>query len=243
MKAERARQTGESPVAMFAPMVATVLPRLHAKAFFSAAGLLALLAAGADAEEHPPTGPLDEIPVLDDRADDRSTPGLGDNAVEDVLGVGEEKPKPPPDRTPLDGLILTNVPGTCFVTNGTGVQVQCSVPALTDIQPVGSNPRANKMDWQGFMAHTHEWRARYTNHLAHFSPDYSDSTWMLGPPREGRLANPLPLASEGVAVAEIVVDLDPARHTPEATLGRGHAQRRVCVHREQLGHHLGPFLF
>ena len=195
MKAKRPRQAMGSPVSMFAQMVRSVPLRLHAKAFLAAAGLLALLATGSDAEEL----------------------------------------SPPPDRTPVDGLILTDVPGTCFATNAAGEKVQCSVPALTDLEPVGSNPRANKMDWQGFEAHTQKWRTKYTNHLAHFSPDYSDSSGMLGPPRKGRLANPLPLARSGEAAADIVVDLDPALHTPEATLGRTSYSAEVQVMR-RTGH-------
>ncbi len=105
------------------------------------------------------------------------------------------------------------------------------VPPLALIEPVGSNPRANKMTAEDFEAHTADWRARYERFIAAYAPDYSDSEWMLGPPRGGRLAKPLPLARGGQATAEIVVDLAPALHTPEATLGRADYPPEVAVMR------------
>jgi len=105
------------------------------------------------------------------------------------------------------------------------------IPALTDVQPIGSNPRANKMTAEAFEAHTADWRERYEQFIAEYAPDYTDSEWMLDPPREGRLRKPLPLARNGRAAAEIVVDLDPALHTPEATLGRADYPAEVAVMR------------
>ena len=92
--------------------------------------------------------------------------------------------------------------------------------AALKIEPVGSNPSANKMDRKAFDSYTAEVRSQFQRFAKSYSPDYADSQWMLGPPREGRLSAPLPLARKGVAAAEIIVDLDPALHTPEATLGR-----------------------
>jgi hypothetical protein len=58
---------------------------------------------------------------------------------------------------------------------------------------------------------------------------------MLGPPRDGCLAMPLPLARGGKAVAEIVVDLDPKLHTLEASLGRSACPPEAAVMRH-VGH-------
>ncbi len=105
------------------------------------------------------------------------------------------------------------------------------VPALESIEPIGSNPRANQMTAEEFVVYTADWRERYERFVAEYAPDYSDSEWMLGPPRGGRVAKPLPLARGGQAMAEIVADLDPALHTPEATLGRADYPPEVAVMR------------
>ena len=99
-----------------------------------------------------------------------------------------------------------------------GDQAVFTAPIVT--QPVGSNPAANQMSEEAFEEYTRRWRAEFAEWMATYSPDYGDSEWMLGPPREGRLGRPLPLARGGVAAAEIIADLDPELHTPEATLGR-----------------------
>lgn len=104
-------------------------------------------------------------------------------------------------------------------------------PAPELVKPIGSNPRANKMTEAAFQSFTAEWRARFERYVSKYSPDYSNSQWMLGPPKEGRLPTPLPLARGGRALAEIVVDLDPALHTPEATLGRNDYPAEVAVMR------------
>ena len=52
--------------------------------------------------------------------------------------------------------------------------------------------------------------AAWTNDVAAYKPDYSDSSTYLLPPETGRLAKPLPLARGGKAAAEIIVDLSDA---------------------------------
>ena len=93
-------------------------------------------------------------------------------------------------------------------------------PAVPGLKPVGSNPAANQMDERQFQEFTDAWRQKYQEAVQSYVPNYSDSTGMLAPPPEKRLKSPLPLARGGKAVAEIVVDLNPDLHTPEATLGR-----------------------
>ena len=105
------------------------------------------------------------------------------------------------------------------------------VPVIADLQPIGSNPVANKMDERQHQGMTERWCKQFQRYVQSYAPDYSDSTWMLGPPKEGRLVNPLPLARGGKASAEIVVDLTPALHTPEATLGRKDYPAEVAVMR------------
>ena len=48
--------------------------------------------------------------------------------------------------------------------------------------------------------------AVWTNYVATYTPDLSDSSRYLGPPETGRLAKPIPLARNGKALAEIVCD-------------------------------------
>ena len=48
--------------------------------------------------------------------------------------------------------------------------------------------------------------AAWTNFVATYKPDLSDSSKYLGPPETGRLAKPIPLARNGKALAEIVCD-------------------------------------
>ena len=103
-------------------------------------------------------------------------------------------------------------------------------PALADLKPVGSNPAANRMDERQFRSVTDKWRKQYQSALQRFSPDYTDSTALLAPPRQGRLMAPLPLARGGKAAAEIVVDLSPELHTPEATLGRSDYPAEVAAY-------------
>jgi len=91
-------------------------------------------------------------------------------------------------------------------------------PPLERLAAVGSAPAANKMDARQHDAWTQRWRQRYQQHR--FAPDYSSSAEMLSPPRQQRLPTPLALARAGKALATIVVDLSPALHTPEVTLGR-----------------------
>jgi len=105
------------------------------------------------------------------------------------------------------------------------------VPPLASIEPIGSNPRANKTDERTHAAKTKAWRDAFSRYMGRYKPDYTDSAWMLGPPREGRLTRPLPLARGGRATAEIVVDLNPALHTPEVTLGRADYPAEVAVMR------------
>ncbi len=105
------------------------------------------------------------------------------------------------------------------------------VPPLQTIEPIGSNPRASTMTAEEFEAYTAEWRERLGRFFETYSPDYTGGDDLLEPPREGRLAKPLPLARDGQAVAEIVVDLNPALHTPEATLGRADYPPEVAVMR------------
>ena len=73
--------------------------------------------------------------------------------------------------------------------------------------------------------------ARWTNFIANYKPDYSDSSKYLEPPPTGRLAKPIPIARDGKALAEIVVDLSeairidnffPAIHNHELRAARGH---------------------
>ena len=73
--------------------------------------------------------------------------------------------------------------------------------------------------------------ARWTNFTAGYQPDYSDSSKYLEPPPTGRLAKPIPIARDGKALAEIVVDLSeairidnffPAIHNHELRAARGH---------------------
>ena len=52
--------------------------------------------------------------------------------------------------------------------------------------------------------------AVWTNYVASYKPDYSDSSKYLQPPATGRLAGPLPIARGGKAAAEIIVDLSDA---------------------------------
>ena len=52
--------------------------------------------------------------------------------------------------------------------------------------------------------------AAWTNFVANYTPDYSDSSAYLKPPREGRLAKPIRLTEEGQAKCEIVVDFSDA---------------------------------
>jgi len=99
-----------------------------------------------------------------------------------------------------------------------GGQETYAAPIVT--QPIGSDPAANQMSEEVFGEHTRRWRTEFAEWMASYSPDYGDSEWMLGPPREGRLDPPLPLARRGEAAAEIIADFSPELHTPEATLGR-----------------------
>ncbi len=103
-------------------------------------------------------------------------------------------------------------------------------PQIT-LEPIGSNPAANKMDSAAFELYTKKWQEQFSKYMRTYKPDYSDSTWMLGPPKEGRLLRPLPLARRGKAVAAIIVNLDPVLHTPEATLGRTNYPAEVAVMR------------
>ena len=48
--------------------------------------------------------------------------------------------------------------------------------------------------------------AAWTNYVATYQPDLSDSSRYLGPPETGRLAKPIPLARNGKALVEIVCD-------------------------------------
>lgn len=108
---------------------------------------------------------------------------------------------------------------------------QVHVPAIDGLQPIGSNPAANRMDEKQHARQTEAWREQFSRYVQSYAPDYADSAGMLGPPRQGRLVNPLPLARGGKAAAEIVVDLDPALHTPDATLGRAEYPPEVAVMR------------
>jgi len=45
----------------------------------------------------------------------------------------------------------------------------------------------------------------WTDYIEAYEPDYSDSSHYLEPPKEGRLAKPIPIAKGGQALAEIVV--------------------------------------
>ena len=73
--------------------------------------------------------------------------------------------------------------------------------------------------------------ARWTNFTANYQSDYSDSSRYLGPPATGRLTNPIQIARDGKALAEIVVDLSeairidnffPVLHNQELRAARGH---------------------
>lgn len=46
---------------------------------------------------------------------------------------------------------------------------------------------------------------KWTDYIEAYEPDYSDSSRYLEPPKENRLANPIPIAKDGRALAEIVV--------------------------------------
>ncbi len=52
--------------------------------------------------------------------------------------------------------------------------------------------------------------AAWTNFVANYKPDYSDSSAYLKPPREGRIAKPVRLTEKGRAKCEIVVDFSDA---------------------------------
>lgn len=52
--------------------------------------------------------------------------------------------------------------------------------------------------------------AGWTNFVANYTPDYSDSSHFLEPPKEGRISRPIQIAKDGIAQAEIVVDLSEA---------------------------------
>jgi len=76
--------------------------------------------------------------------------------------------------------------------------------------------------------------ARWTNFIANYKPDYSDSSKYLEPPPTGRIGKPIQIARDGKALAEIVVDLSeairidnffPAIHNHELRAARGHEER------------------
>ncbi len=102
------------------------------------------------------------------------------------------------------------------------------VPKIV-LEPVGSNPRGNKMTAKEFAANTAKWGDLYTRYIKGYRPDYR--TVPLGPPTPGRLVKPLPLALQGKASAEILVDLTPALHKPEVTLKRKDYPAEVAVMR------------
>ena len=52
--------------------------------------------------------------------------------------------------------------------------------------------------------------AAWTNFVANYTPDYSDSTAHYGPPETGRIARPIRITENGKARAEIVVDYSAA---------------------------------
>ena len=52
--------------------------------------------------------------------------------------------------------------------------------------------------------------AAWTNFVANYTPDYSDSTAHYGPPETGRIARPIRITENGKARAEIVVDYSEA---------------------------------
>ncbi len=73
--------------------------------------------------------------------------------------------------------------------------------------------------------------ARWTNFVAGYRPDYSDSSKYLEPPESGRIAGAIQIARGGKALAEIVVDLSdairienfiPTLHNQEIRAARGH---------------------
>jgi hypothetical protein len=75
--------------------------------------------------------------------------------------------------------------------------------------------------------------ASWTNYVANYTPDYSDSTAHYGPPESGRLARPVRITENGQAKAEVVVDYseairidnfftDKAKWNMELKAARGH---------------------
>lgn len=56
------------------------------------------------------------------------------------------------------------------------------------LEPVGSNPRANKMTPEEFAAETAKWSERYLAYRENYRPDPTMDFRHLGPPAEGRLA-------------------------------------------------------
>jgi hypothetical protein len=129
------------------------------------------------------------------------------------------------------GYLMAVLTAAALLGDGLRAEQQYFVPALDNIQPVGSNPKANRMTKAEFETYTADWRARYAKSIENYAPDYAGSEALLGPPAVGRLKSPLPLARAGQARAEIIADVSPERHTPEATLGRKDYPPEVAIMR------------
>lgn len=132
---------------------------------------------------------------------------------------------------------MTVLTAAALLGAGLRAEQEYFVPALEDLEPVGSNPKANQMTPEEFEAYTESLQAQHDRWVETYEPDYSSSEWMLEPPLEGRLDAPLPLARGGVAAAEIIADFSPALHTPEATLGREDYPAEVFSYRHA-GHYI-----